>query len=152
MMSDVDKEFWSWALVRYETEEVRDYLLGLQQQHGLIILEAMFLAWLGGRGKFLTAEAWGVLRQRISPWVDCVVLPLRQQRVVWGQNPQRLEDRRALLRLELEAEKTLAQILCGAVDVDALTREEECIAHNLRHLPELPSADLINRLETLLGR
>ena len=23
MMSDVDKEFWSWALVRYETEEVR---------------------------------------------------------------------------------------------------------------------------------
>ena len=47
MTSDVDRDFWSWAIVRYETEEVRDYLLGLQEQHGLIILEAMFLAWLG---------------------------------------------------------------------------------------------------------
>jgi hypothetical protein len=56
------------------------------------------------------------------------------------------------LRLELEAEKTLAQILCGAVNVDALTRGGECIAGNLSHLPELRSADLINRLETLLGR
>ena len=80
------------------------------------------------------------------------MLPLRQQRVLWGQNPQRLEDRRALLRLELDAEKTLAQILCGAVNVDVLTRGGECIADNLSHLPELPSADLINRLETLLGR
>jgi len=152
MTSDVDRDFWSWAIVCYETEEVRDYLLGLQEQHGLVILEAMFLAWLGGRGNLLTAEAWSVLRERISPWVDSVVLPLRQQRVVWGQNPQRLEDRRALLRLELEAEKTLAQILCGAVDVDALRREGECIARNLSHLPELASTDLINRLETLLGR
>ena len=152
MTSDVDRDFWSWAIVRYETEEVRDYLLGLQEQHGLIILEAMFLAWLGGRGNLLTAEAWGVLRERISPWVDSVVLPLRQQRVIWGQNPQRLEDRRALLRLELEAEKTLAQILCGAVDIDSLRREAECIARNLSHLPELASTDLINRLETLLGR
>ena len=152
MTTDVDRDFWSWAIVRYETEEVRDYLLGLQEQHGLIILEAMFLAWLGGRGNLLTAEAWGVLRERISPWVDSVVLPLRQQRVVWGQNPQRLEDRRALLRLELEAEKTLAQILCGAVDIDSLRRESECIARNLSHLPELASTDLINRLETLLGR
>jgi len=33
-----------------------------------------------------------------------------------------------------------------------LTRGGECIADNLSHLPELPSADLINRLETLLGR
>ena len=152
MTSDVDRDFWSWAIVRYEIEEVRDYLLGLQEQHGLVILEAMFLAWLGGRGNLLTAEAWSVLRERISPWVDSVVLPLRQQRVVWGQNPQRLEDRRALLRLELEAEKTLAQILCGAVDVDALRLEGECIARNLSHLPELASTDLINRLETLLGR
>ena len=138
--------------MRFGSEGGGDYLVGLQGQDGLNILEAMFLAWLGGRGNLLTAEAWGVLRERISPWVDSVVLPLRQQRVLWGQNPQRLEDRRALLRLELEAEKTLAQILCGAVDVNALRREGECIAGNLSHLPELPSVDLINRLETLLGR
>ena len=152
MTSDVEREFWSWAIVRYETGEVRDYLLALQEQHGLIVLEAMFLAWLGGRGNCVTSEAWGVLRERITPWVDSVVLPLRQQRVIWGQNPQRLEDRRALLRLELEAEKTLAQILCGAVDVDARACDGECVARNLGLLPELPSANLVNRLATLLGQ
>ena len=49
--SDLLEDFWRWAVAQYEDAQVRARLLELQESSGLIILEAMFLAWLGHRGQ-----------------------------------------------------------------------------------------------------
>ena len=42
-------DFWSWALERYRNPHARDLLLALQESDEVIILEVMFVAWLGAR-------------------------------------------------------------------------------------------------------
>ena len=54
--SDLLEDFWRWAVAQYEDVQVREGLLELQESSGLIILEAMFLAWLGHRGQAIGEE------------------------------------------------------------------------------------------------
>ena len=54
--SDLLEDFWRWAVAQYEDVQVREGLLELQESAGLIILEAMFLAWLGHRGQAIGEE------------------------------------------------------------------------------------------------
>ncbi|MEC7993385.1 MAG: DUF2390 domain-containing protein, partial [Pseudomonadota bacterium] len=54
--SNLLKDFWGWAVAQYEDEQVREGLLELQESSNLIILEAMFLAWLGHRGQAIGEE------------------------------------------------------------------------------------------------
>ena len=58
-------EFWDWAVGRYEDRLVRDALLELQETAGLIILEAMFLAWLGRRGQVISGSEQQRIREAI---------------------------------------------------------------------------------------
>ena len=111
MSTDSVNEFWDWAVGRYEDRPVRDALLELQETAGLIILEAMFLAWLGRRGQVISGSEQQRIREAITPWVEGVVLPLRQQRQAWTDNSSMMINRRYLLGLELEAERALAQLL-----------------------------------------
>ncbi|MEC7569806.1 MAG: DUF2390 domain-containing protein, partial [Pseudomonadota bacterium] len=54
--SNLLEVFWGWAVAQYEDEQVREGLLELQESSNLIILEAMFLAWLGHRGQAIGEE------------------------------------------------------------------------------------------------
>ena len=76
---------------------MREGLLELQESSGLIILEAMFLAWLGHRGQAIGEEEQRRIRAAITPWVERVVLPLRRQRQVWTDMPSMITNRRHLL-------------------------------------------------------
>jgi hypothetical protein len=42
-------EFWDWSLARYSDHSTRDYLLTLQAELDLVVLEALFAMWLGSR-------------------------------------------------------------------------------------------------------
>jgi len=152
--SDLLEDFWRWAVAQYEDVQVREGLLELQESSGLIILEAMFLAWLGHRGQAIGEEEQRRIRAAIIPWVERVVLPLRRQRQVWTDMPSMITNRRHLLGLELEAERMLAQLL-----IDALPMEEQlndlatpAVDRNLSQLPELNDVATRRRVVDMLGR
>jgi len=139
--TDSVNEFWNWAVGRYEDRLVRDALLELQETAGLIILEAMFLAWLGRRGQVISGSEQQRIREAITPWVEGVVLPLRQQRQAWTDNSSMMINRRYLLGLELEAERALAQLLINSLTIlDAVTGSPSDIDQNLVLIPELADA------------
>ncbi|MGB1273438.1 MAG: TIGR02444 family protein [Luminiphilus sp.] len=141
MSTDSVNEFWDWAVGRYEDRPVRDALLELQETAGLIILEAMFLAWLGRRGQVISGSEQQRIREAITPWVEGVVLPLRQQRQAWTDNSSMMINRRYLLGLELEAERALAQLLINSLTIlDAVTGSPSDIDQNLVLIPELADA------------
>ena len=141
MSTDSVNEFWDWAVGRYEDRLVRDALLELQETAGLIILEAMFLAWLGRRGQVISGSEQQRIREAITPWVEGVVLPLRQQRQAWTDNSSMMINRRYLLGLELEAERALAQLLINSLIIlDAVTGSPSDIDQNLGLIPELADA------------
>ena len=114
------QDFWDWAVGQYENEHLRASLLALQESQGLIILEAMYVAWLGRRGQQISVSEHQQLRAAITPWVDSIVLPLRRQRRLWSEDAAMLANRSHLLGLELDAERVLAKILAAAVPVDHL--------------------------------
>ena len=141
MSTDSVNEFWDWAVGRYEDRPVRDALLELQETAGLIILEVMFLAWLGRRGQVISGSEQQRIREAITPWVEGVVLPLRQQRQAWTDNSSMMINRRYLLGLELEAERALAQLLINSLTIlDAVTGSPSDIDQNLVLIPELADA------------
>jgi uncharacterized protein (TIGR02444 family) len=139
--TDLVSDFWDWAVVRYEDRLVRDALLELQETAGLIILEAMFLAWLGRRGQVISGSEQQRIRKAITPWVEGVVLPLRQQRQAWTDNSSMMINRRYLLGLELEAERALAHLLINSLTIpEAATGSRSDIDQNLVLIPELADA------------
>ena len=151
---DLLGDFWGWAVARYDDVQVREGLLEVQESAGLIILEAMFIAWLGHRGQAIGEEDQRCIREAITPWVEGVVLPLRRQRQAWTDMPSMVTNRRALLGLELEAERVLAGLL-----VDALPMKEQLkdvsrpvVERNLSQLPELKDAVRRRRVVDMLGR
>ena len=153
MSTDSVNEFWDWAVGRYEDRPVRDALLELQETAGLIILEAMFLAWLGRRGQVISGSEQQRIREAITPWVEGVVLPLRQQRQAWTDNSPMMINRRYLLGLELEAERALAQLLINSLTIlDAVTGSPSDIDQNLVLIPELADAASRASVTDMLAR
>ena len=154
MGGDLLDDFWCWAVAQYEDAQVREGLLKLQENAGLIILEAMFLAWLGHRGQAIGEEDQQRLREAIIPWVEGVVLPLRRQRQAWYDIPDMTTNRRHLLGLELEAERVLAQLLIDAVPMEEQLNDlaTPAVDRNLARLPELKDTAILRRVVDMLGR
>ena len=139
--------FWSWALERYQNPRTRDLLLALQESDDVIILEVMFVAWLGTRRQQLDHTVWRQLRDSILPWVDCVVKPLREQRQAWSQSGNTIDLKPRMLAVELEAERQLAELLCSAVIYELPSGDVICVDANLQLLPELcQNPDVIKQL------
>jgi uncharacterized protein (TIGR02444 family) len=139
--------FWSWALKRYQNPHTRDLLLALQESDDVIILEVMFVAWLGTRRQQLDHTVWRQLRDSISPWVDCVVKPLREQRQAWSQSGNTIDLKSRMLAVELEAERQLAELLCSALTSELPSGDVVCVDTNLQLLPELcQNPDVIKQL------
>ena len=150
MTSDSTTEFWTWALDRYADPGARDLLLSLQETNAIIILEVMFVAWLGEQGRALDEELSCGLRASIAPWVDGVVKPLRKQRQAWAKQTKSGELKTMMLAVELEAERQLAHLLCDEFNSKSTPSELSCVKANLSLIPELQSTpDAIKRLVEL---
>ena len=137
MDSNLQQAFWTWALTRYEDIELRDCLLALQESRGLVVVEALFFAWLAEQGRQLDLSEAQHMEEAITPWVERVLLPLRRERVAWGKSEDAQRLYREALRLELEAEKTLAALLCETLAPQlAVTGPVSC-QHNLSLITSL---------------
>ena len=68
--------FWDWALKQYAREPAQSLLLTLQSQADLVILEALFAAWLSTEGYRLAAHEVAAMRDTTGTWIEEVVLPL----------------------------------------------------------------------------
>ena len=103
--------FWDWALRQYAREPTKALLLRLQSQADLVILEALFAAWLSTEGHRLKDQDIAAMRDTTGTWIDDVVLPLRAVREQWSGDATKEDARRHLLQLEVEAERHLAELM-----------------------------------------
>ena len=103
--------FWDWALRQYAREPTKALLLRLQSQADLVILEALFAAWLSTEGHRLEDHDFAAMRDTTGTWIDGVVLPLRALREQWSDDATKKDARRHLLQLEVEAERHLAELM-----------------------------------------
>ena len=121
--------FWDWALRQYAREPTKALLLRLQSQADLVILEALFAAWLSTEGHRLEDRDVAVMRDTTGTWIDDVVLPLRAAREHWRGDATKQYARRHLLQLEVEAERHLAELMWVSTESlrsalrDDMTRE-----------------------------
>ena len=115
--------FWDWALKQYAREPAQSLLLTLQSQADLVILEALFAAWLSTEGRRLEARDVAAMRDITGIWIDDVVLPLRAVREQWKGDTTKADARRHLLQLEVEAERHLAELMWASTK--ALRSEPE---------------------------
>ena len=106
--------FWDWALSQYGAEATQRLLLRLQEEAGLVILEALFVSWLASERYEWRSDDTAKLRAATQDWIDEVVLPLRAVRGRWKNKASREASRRHLLELEVEAERHLAELMLAA--------------------------------------
>ena len=103
--------FWDWAVRQYTREHTQALLLALQSQADLVILEALFAAWLSTEGHRLEDHDVKAMRDTTGIWIDDVVLPLRALREQWKGDAAKEDARGHLLQLEVEAERHLAELM-----------------------------------------
>jgi len=121
--------FWDWALRQYAREPTQALLLTLQSQADLVILEALYAAWLSAEGYRLKDQDIAAMRGTTGTWIDEVVLPLRALREQWKGDAGKVGTRRHLLQLEVEAERHLAELMWASTEAlrsspqDGMTRE-----------------------------
>ena len=121
--------FWDWALRQYSREPTQALLLTLQSQADLVILEALYAAWLSAEGYQLGDQDIAAMRGTTGTWIDKVVVPLRALREQWKGDAGKVDARRHLLQLEVEAERHLAELMWASTEAlrsspqDGMTRE-----------------------------
>lgn len=106
--------FWQWCLSTWRSTQVERRLLELQESHDVVILEVLIAAWLGRQGIALDTQTLDAMRAVSQRWVTGVVIPLRRQRVAWRTEAAAESCRSAIKALELQAEKTLGELLYAA--------------------------------------
>ncbi len=126
-------EFWTWAIGQWRREELSARLLELQNQHGLVVLELLLLAWLGRRGHCLQHSAWQFMVSQVQPWVDEVIVPLRSTRQRWRDQPDMAPLRSLLADLELHTERQLAELYMQSLSHILGTDSAELIRQSGRH-------------------
>lgn len=104
-------EFWGWSLAQYESPQLQEKLLQLQDKHGLVVLELLLAIWLGTKGVSWVAGQSAALHEEIDPWLAEVVVPLRAVRKRWKGLEPLMHARAELLKLEVSAERSLAELI-----------------------------------------
>ena len=140
--------FWDWALRQYAREPTKASLLRLQSQADLVILEALFAAWLSTEGHRLEEDDVAAMRDTTGTWIDDVVLPLRALREQWKGDATKEDVRRHLLQLEVEAERHLAELMWVSTEPlrsapqDDMSREI-LTAETMEHAAERMNANML---------
>ena len=140
--------FWDWALRQYAREPTKALLLRLQSQSDLVILEALFAAWLSTEGHRLEDHDVAAMRDITGTWIDDVVLPLRAVREQWRGDPTKEDVRRHLLQLEVEAEHHLAELMWVSTESLRGTSQDDMssemlTAETVEHATERMNANML---------
>jgi uncharacterized protein (TIGR02444 family) len=153
--------FWDWALSQYRAEAAQRLLLRLQEEAGLVILEALFVSWLASEHYEWRAHDTAKLRDATQDWIDEVVLPLRAVRQRWKNEASKEASRRHLLALEVEAERQLAELMWAASESargEKIGAEQACkqsvgeqMHINLLTLPVFQDSKYVSEREQLVA-
>ena len=153
--------FWDWALPQYRAEAAQRLLLRLQEEAGLVILEALFVSWLASEHYEWRAHDTAKLRDATQDWIDEVVLPLRAVRQRWKNEASKEASRRHLLALEVEAERQLAELMWAASESargEKIGAEQACkqsvgeqMHINLLTLPVFQDGKYVSEREQLVA-
>ena len=157
------EKFWEWALARYSSAESQQLLLRLQNEGGLVILQALFAGWLAHCGQRWQASDVKRMHSLTSPWVDEVVLPMRATREKWKSDPDRQQQRSLLLQLEVQAERHLADLIWLSMSGSHVLREtpsgsrctdmlSRLMAENLLVLPTFRRGKYVSEREQLVAQ
>ena len=140
--------FWDWALKQYAREPTQALLLTLQSQADMVILEALFAAWLSTEGHRLERHDVRAMRDTTEIWIDEVVVPLRAVREQWKGDASKEDARRHLLQLEVEAERHLAELMWASTEAlrsapeDSVTKEM-LMKETMEHAAARMSANML---------
>ena len=166
-LSFPDHPFWNFSIRTYSKAGVAEACLALQERHDADVNVLLYCLWIAGRrdGRLTRARLAGLL-ERIAPWRDRVVLPLRRLRdLLKAWTPPVPGDHAELVRAtvkraELDAEHAEQLFLADGVPVEddrdapseaAAMDAAENLAQYLSLLKARPSAEERAWAATLLS-
>jgi uncharacterized protein (TIGR02444 family) len=103
--------FWRFSLQFYRLPKVADACIALQEEAGVDVNLLLFLLWHARQRRRLSAAEVAALEQKIAPWRDITVIPLRSVRRALRSPPALVEAstaeafRNRVKAAELEAER-----------------------------------------------
>ncbi|MGH6770977.1 MAG: TIGR02444 family protein [Xanthobacteraceae bacterium] len=103
--------FWQFSLRFYRLPKVADACIALQEDAGVDVNLLLFLLWQATQGRTFSAADVAALEEKIGPWRDMTVVPLRNVRralrtppvLVVGMTAEAFRNR--IKAVELEAER-----------------------------------------------
>ena len=121
--------FWRFSLKLYRAPGVADACIALQEGAGVDVNLLLFLLWQArGRRAFTAAEV-AALDNRIGPWRDATVIPLRNVRRALKSPPALVKGgtaeafRTRIKAVELEAERLQQEAMYELAGASPLGRE-----------------------------
>ncbi|MEM1401711.1 MAG: TIGR02444 family protein [Pseudomonadota bacterium] len=132
MSEDHFKGLWECALAAYASPGVASLCLAAQDDFGFDVNMILFAAWCAREGRVVSRENWILMNERLTPWRDGVVAPLREQRRRWvaldspgsssslSSSPGPCSSDGlypAIKAVELEAERQQLQMMADAVEL-----------------------------------
>jgi uncharacterized protein (TIGR02444 family) len=107
--------FWRFSLFFYRQPGVSDACIALQDEYGVDVNLLLFLLWLAGEGRLLSADEIRALDAKVRDWRNLTVVPVRSmRRKLKGARtlvdpPQQEAFRKKVKAIELEAERLQQQ-------------------------------------------
>ncbi len=118
--------FWRFSLQFYRLPGVAEACIKLQEEAGCDVNLLLFLLWHGALGRRLSAAEVDELEQKIGPWRDLTVIPLRSIRRALKSPPGLVGAgsaeafRTRIKAVELEAERLQQEAMYDLVRVALL--------------------------------
>ncbi len=114
--------FWTFTLAVYQKDGVSPACIGLQDRLGLDVNFLLLCLYAGSRGRALSGEDFARVEERVAPWRQHVIHPLRAVRR-WLKEQQLLAKapsdqlRRGVLGHEIESEGVQQRLMEAAVAI-----------------------------------
>jgi uncharacterized protein (TIGR02444 family) len=110
-VSPAGSPFWRFSLGFYRRSAVAEACIALQEQAGVDVNLLLYLLWQASQGRALAVDDVAALEQKISPWRQATVIPLRAVRRALKYPPALVASgsaeafRNRIKAVELEAER-----------------------------------------------
>jgi uncharacterized protein (TIGR02444 family) len=121
--------FWRFSLAFYRKAGVADACIALQEQAGVDVNLLLFLLWHATLKRVLSTAEVESLEQRVAPWRNATVLPLRAIRRALKSPPELVAApaselfRTKIKAIELEAERLQQEAMYDLTRPSPLGRE-----------------------------
>jgi len=107
------QRLWRFATEVYAKPGVAKACLAAQDAWAADVNLMLYLSWCALEGRPLQTKDIRLAQERCRPWREQVILPLRQQRLAWGELDGRRAEYAAIKKMELEAERVQLEFLAA---------------------------------------